>query len=433
MGRKERIRELRERTRARKEARQDTPKSNTDILKEESKQRPSRFSLPCQYEGAILEWCDKCNGEMKHIRDCEKHERCTRGEVSPLIQACVTCESYTPQTPEKARETHIMLRKQRQRKALAQLLNKRKERGERSESQPTQPDPGMKGFKAGQSSSPLVWEYGITTVEQRRRDLLPVTIESLHKAGFVNPRLFVDGCKDIAGWENEFGLYVVARSTNIRTFGNWFLALIELYIRNPHAHRYALFQDDVIACKGLREYLECTPYPEKGYLNLITYPQNEQYKRLHFKGLPEEEMTGWYPSNQLGKGAQGLVFNREAVVILLSHQHMIERPQDDRRGWRGVDGGIVTAFKKAGWTEYVHSPSLLRHTGEITTMGNPRQPEDLSFRGENWDAMSLVRGDIQNTDMKVSLPVVSVKEDVGAPMVKRVQAQQETTGTAEKD
>lgn len=421
-------------------ARNKERKANTENIVREIKQKkrePRAHSLPCIHEGAVLEWCNECNGELRHIRDCDIHQRCTRSYVSDLVQACIKCDKYQAQSGEQLKEHMAMTSKQRKRAALAKLLSERKNKQvDRSDEPRINTSREGQGFRAVQDKTAITWEYGITTVEQRRNDLLPKTLESLHNAGFVNPQLFVDGTKDIAGYEKQFGLHVTARTTNIRTFGNWYLALVEMYIRNPHAQRYALFQDDIIACRGLREYLEHTPYPDKGYLNLITYPQNEQYKRLHFKGLPEEEMIGWYPSNQLGKGAQGLVFSRDAVVVLLSHLHMIERPQDERRGWRGVDGGIVTAFKKAGWQEYVHSPSLLRHTGELTTMGNHQQPIDLSFRGEQWDAMSLVRGE-SKPDVKIPLPVIvkeesTIKEEEGAPMVKKMVTV-ETTGTDEKD
>ena len=43
--------------------------------------------LPCKHEGAVVEWCMGCNGEMKHVRDCDVHEKCTR-----LL--CLNCPGY---------------------------------------------------------------------------------------------------------------------------------------------------------------------------------------------------------------------------------------------------------------------------------------------------------------------------------------------------
>lgn len=76
--------------------------------------RPKAFSTslpvlkaaPCRYEGAVIDPCPTCSGEAKHVRDCDLHERCTRGTirdargvVSTRVQACDTCPQYT--APER--------------------------------------------------------------------------------------------------------------------------------------------------------------------------------------------------------------------------------------------------------------------------------------------------------------------------------------------
>lgn len=59
------------------------------------------MSLPCIHEGPIVEFCTKCNGEMRHVRAClhptADRDTCTRGAVSGLVQACVTCPDYSLQ------------------------------------------------------------------------------------------------------------------------------------------------------------------------------------------------------------------------------------------------------------------------------------------------------------------------------------------------
>lgn len=52
--------------------------------------------LPCINEGAVLEWCNTCRGELNHVRDCDIHNRCTRGVVSENIRSCATCRDYKP-------------------------------------------------------------------------------------------------------------------------------------------------------------------------------------------------------------------------------------------------------------------------------------------------------------------------------------------------
>ncbi len=240
----------------------------------------------------------------------------------------------------------------------------------------------------------MKWAYGVTTVPSRRETLLPVTLASLKKAGFDRPRLFIDGENNYPWWEKNFpGLELTLRWPTIRTHGNWVLSLYELYIRNPSADRYAIFQDDLLASRNIRTYLEQIPYPEKGYLNLYTFPENERLFPRVGQTLRFEE--GWRQSNQRGLGAVGLVFSREAVTTLLSHPHLVSRPQDPGRGWRAIDGGIVDTFRKIGWKEYIHNPSLIQHNGQNTSTisrgGRPDSWISASFRGVEFDALDLLR------------------------------------------
>lgn len=230
------------------------------------------------------------------------------------------------------------------------------------------------------------WTIGLTTVPSRQATLLTRTLASLQLAGFTGlaaPRLFVDGAS--TGYEG-MGLPVTYRDPLIRTFGNWLLGLNELYIREPTADRYAMFQDDFVTYTHLREYLESWPMPEKGYWNLYTFPCNQDRCPKDARG---QRGQGWFESDQLGRGAVALVFNQQAVKLLLRSQHMIDRPLDPQRGWRSIDGGISSAFKKEGWTEYVHNPSLVQHIGLESSMGNKSHPLAPSFRGEEYDARNL--------------------------------------------
>lgn len=53
--------------------------------------------VPCVHEGAIIEFCPTCSGELRHVRDCAIHDRCTRGVVSAAVRACATCADYQPE------------------------------------------------------------------------------------------------------------------------------------------------------------------------------------------------------------------------------------------------------------------------------------------------------------------------------------------------
>ena len=224
------------------------------------------------------------------------------------------------------------------------------------------------------------WAYGLTTVPSRVNKEFPRTLDSLKNAGFPTPHLFVDSSEDKS--YDLLGLQVTYRPLQIRTYGNWLLGLLELYIRNPNADRYAMFQDDFITYPNLRDYLESCKFDPKGYWNLYTFPSNQT--------LAPQGISGWYLSDQLGKGAVALVFNVEAVKCLFNSRHMIDRPQDKERGHKSIDGGIITALKSFGFKEYVHNPSLVQHIGDVSSMGNNPHKQAVSFRGDTFDARELI-------------------------------------------
>lgn len=226
--------------------------------------------------------------------------------------------------------------------------------------------------------------YGLTTVPERKTTTLPITLNSLSHAGFPNPIIFTD-------------------EPRLKTYGRWVISLWELFIRNSHADRYALFQDDFITYHNLRQYLDHTLYPldnshssNRCYYNLITQLTNEDHARDKPQGWLESAYDPSSPNKlQYGKGAVALVFSHEAVRVLLSSEHMVNRCLDvhQSRRFKNVDGAVVTAMNYAGYREYIHNPSLVSHIGEIsTTTPGRRYPPAQTFRGEHYDAMSFLQG-----------------------------------------
>lgn len=251
------------------------------------------------------------------------------------------------------------------------------------------------------------WTYGIMTTAERRTTTLPQTIASLKAAGFDKPRLFVDGSKDIEGYEKEFGLPVTVRTPHLFVAGNWILSIYELFIRDPEAERFCLFQDDMIASKNLLNYLDQCQYEESPgndniirgvYWNLYTVERNEQIIPINGDG---KRKIGWHQAQMQrgGLGAVGLCFSRQALITLIGSKHMAERPCDKEWGRTKVDGGIWQAMTNAGWKEYVHFPSLVQHIGmksskqyvDYTRVKDAHNTwtESKCFWGEGFDLLSL--------------------------------------------
>jgi hypothetical protein len=230
-----------------------------------------------------------------------------------------------------------------------------------------------------------VWSYGVITIPSRiSSGLLEKTLKYLASAGFPDPRLFIDGFPNEALPDFAKVLAVTCRNPTFGTFCSFYLGVSELFLRNPKADFYALFQDDCICCRNIRQYLEQCTLPEKSYLNLYTYPNNER-----------KEVKGWSFSNQLGKGAVALVFKRDVLVDLLRSPNWVNIPlfnDHPKEGWRKVDDGvIVEALRKCNISEYVHIPSLVQHDNTVrSSLGHVRSSQANTFPGVDFDALSLL-------------------------------------------
>jgi hypothetical protein len=231
----------------------------------------------------------------------------------------------------------------------------------------------------------LKWAYGITTVPERQYNYLPKTIKSLKEAGFDKPTIFVDG---VSGEFSIYELTVVYRSSKVLAFGNWLLSLLELWIRNPTADRFAIFQDDLITYKNLREYLDNCKLSDNTYWNLYTFPQNE---------LLHSGPYGWFISNQRGRGALALVFSHSVVLKLLTDPRIMAKPRSKKNAHRSIDGVVVTTLSEhLKIREYVHYPTLVQHIGDCSSIGNRQHERPTSFLGEEYNALSLSSSSSEN-------------------------------------
>lgn len=243
------------------------------------------------------------------------------------------------------------------------------------------------GFDRVTTTTPWVadrWAYSVTTVPTRINSL-PSTLESLEAAGFDDPVIAVDGPND-GSFDWLQGYTYAYRGSNIGPYAHWYLTLQEMYLRDPWCQYYAIFQDDFVCVRNLRAYLTKCTYPEKGYWNLFTFMENDDM-------VQQVKTKGWVPAAraaqgyQLGRGAVALVFSHEAVQVLLNSPHMKTRVYDSQKGFKSIDGAVVTAMHHAGWTEFVHNPSLVQHTGEVSSIGNRKHPLSKCF-DPDFDPMS---------------------------------------------
>ena len=205
------------------------------------------------------------------------------------------------------------------------------------------------------------WSYGITTVSERRFNLLQDTLQSLASSGFPNPKVFTDGLPHKLGH-----------------LANWMRTAFNLYTMEPLADRYAIFEDDLICCSNLREYLEQW-HPDPGYLNLLTHQQNADL-------LQPRAPHGWYLSNQRGRGAVALVFDNSAIRDLLTSRVFIDRPKMEHK--QSADSIVLESLGPYGYKEYFHHPGLVQHMGKESMLGH-QYGEMESFGGTSYDPLTI--------------------------------------------
>lgn len=214
----------------------------------------------------------------------------------------------------------------------------------------------------------MEWAYGITTVPERAQSLLPKTIASLAAAGFDRPVLFVDGRID------QYEELETVCHPRVGQLRNWMNALFYLFTTKK-ADRYAIFEDDLLACRQLRDYLERCP-SGKVYWNLLTHDEN-----LQLTG----RVPGWHLSNQMGRGSVGLAFDRSTADCLLRMERFVRSPAE---GATMADAVIIATLKSLGYKEFVHYPSLLQHIGIESTLNNSFGHVS-SFEGVDYDLLAI--------------------------------------------
>lgn len=235
--------------------------------------------------------------------------------------------------------------------------------------------------QAAVNGAGLRWACGVTTVPVRRGNLLQHTLASLDNAGFGDIRLFVDNLDDAAAYASKI---FTPRMGKIGGNLNWYLGLAELYARNPRAERYAMFEDDLLACRNLRQYLESCPWPGRAWLNLYTCRRNN----VLCNGV-----AGWYQSDQRGRGAVGLVFDNGSARAVL--EGLPALGNENPRAYSGADYGVTTILKAKEFTEYCHKPSLIQHMGDYSVIRERRHMTGWQylrapdFAGEDADAMDF--------------------------------------------
>ncbi len=203
------------------------------------------------------------------------------------------------------------------------------------------------------------WAVGVTTAP-RRQTTLEWCLDSLARAGWERPRLFVDCAVTIPTRFSD--LPVTFRQSKLGAWPNYYLALMELLMRDPEADAFLLVQDDVIFYdrQNLREHLEGVLWPADP-IGLVS---------LYCSQASTRPKPGWHRiKGKLFPGALAFVFSRELAKRFVCDPLVLEhRWCHPKHGLANIDSVIGSWAIRQGVAIHYPTPSLAQHVGDTSTI-----------------------------------------------------------------
>jgi hypothetical protein len=185
-------------------------------------------------------------------------------------------------------------------------------------------------------------------------------LHSLSAAGWPRPHLFIDGAATIPhDWSH---LPRTSRDEQVGAWPNYYLALMELLMREPLADAFMLVQDDVeFYCReNVRHYLEKTLWlgETPGIVSLYCATPDTRAER------------GWFKhAGRWNYSALAFIFPRAIA------QQLVIAPAVFRHRWTEGDEGrvgvpdVISEWAVATSTPlYFPSPSLVQHIGDTSAI-----------------------------------------------------------------
>jgi len=203
------------------------------------------------------------------------------------------------------------------------------------------------------------WAVGVRTA-LRDPPTLDWSLDSLARAGWAEPRLFADGLVPRAA--RSVHLPMSVRDRPLGAWPSFYMALIELLMRQPDADAYLLAEDDVLYYdrQNLREYLEQFLWPgdQPGLVSLYC---PAAYTRAR---------AGWHcRAGEWMVGALAFIFPPELAKRFVTDRQVLEHR------WTGPAGGLAGVSVAVGsWAHrngvpiHYPCPSLAQHIGDRSTL-----------------------------------------------------------------
>ena len=227
------------------------------------------------------------------------------------------------------------------------------------------------------------WACGVTTAP-REKPTLTRTLESIEKAGFPAPTIFSDD-RGVA-CPLSYSERITQRAARLGAFPNFYCGLTELFMGNPTADYYAMFQDDVRLTENCRWYLDDVLSPSGNQVHSI-YTSSRYSGDYCGSGLLT---TNHLIDNRYARwvfvtegwdyvGALAFVFSQESINTFLTSPVAVQHRHSEY-GLRCVDSIVGKVFK----TVRAHYPSLAQHIGDTSTIHGADYPNEGQRQAANF-------------------------------------------------
>jgi hypothetical protein len=201
------------------------------------------------------------------------------------------------------------------------------------------------------------WAIGITTAA-RRRPTLEMCLDAIVRAGWEEPRLFIDGHATLPRRYRH--IPTTWREDPIGAWPSWYLLLGELLAQDPDADAYVVLQDDAAVFD--RESL-------RGYLEEVLWPGDRPgIVSLFYTG--RELDPGWHAARgQWHWGAQAFVLPPDIARALVSDAQLSDACRSALNGCHVPIPQLLADWCRRSRTEvWYPNPSLVQHVGNTSTI-----------------------------------------------------------------
>jgi hypothetical protein len=230
------------------------------------------------------------------------------------------------------------------------------------------------------------WAVGVTTAP-RPKPTLDACLDSLSRAGWKVPRLFVDSGVTIADRYSDLPL--TFRETKLGPWPNYCLALVELLMREPAAEAFMLVQDDVIFDDRheLRAYLEEILWPADPIAAVSLYC-SKAYTR---------PVAGWHElESRWIWGALAFVYSRESAQRFVTDPLVFEHRSNPTEGLVNIDILIGRWAHEHQLPIYFPSPSLVQHIGNESSIWSDPESRAIGERRADRFAGDIDRAPLES-------------------------------------